>query len=83
MTFFHFKEIPPASFPTKDEALPLCPAGERQPKSLDRTHLPPRDSGGSLPDPGPFVRDGHRRQTVAGGLRDPERVALSACSCWE
>lgn len=27
MKFFHFKEIPPASFPTKNEALPCRPPG--------------------------------------------------------
>lgn len=29
-----------------------------------------------------LVFDGQWRPTVIGGLRDPERVPLSACSCW-
>lgn len=43
MQFFHFKEIPPASFPTKNSTLLHCPLANNNPSlalpSLDETQL--------------------------------------------
>lgn len=43
MQFFHFKEIPPASFPTTNSTLLHCPQANNNPSlalpSLDQTQL--------------------------------------------
>lgn len=43
MQFFHFKEIPPASFPTANSTLLHCPQANNNPSlalpSLDQTQL--------------------------------------------
>lgn len=49
MQFFHFKEIPPASFPTMNPTLLLCPRANNNPTlalpSLYQTQLLPSACG--------------------------------------